>query len=164
MFEVPDRVDLLFGVEPAKCAQCEKENLGSWSFSTAVEVSGPCGDLGEVQRVELAESPEGASFWLPDVAAFDLGEVRVRDAGSALDIAQAPVAVTARAAEDVPDLWLAGLGGIGLASFAAWRRWLHNLCVPKTSSTSCDQAIFVDRATGVSLSSDVAPLKIDRSG
>jgi len=27
------------------------------------------------------------------------------------------------------------------------RQWLADLCVPKTSSTSCDQAIFVDQAT-----------------
>jgi hypothetical protein len=39
-----------------------------------------------------------------------------------------------------------------------------NLCVPKTSSTSCDQAVFVDQATGVSLPSDAVPVKIDRSG
>jgi hypothetical protein len=35
------------------------------------------------------------------------------------------------------------------------------LCVPKTSSTSCDQAIFVDHATGASVSSDTVLLKID---
>ena len=39
-----------------------------------------------------------------------------------------------------------------------------NLCVPKTSSTSCDQAIFVDQATDASLSSDAVLLKIDRFG
>jgi hypothetical protein len=38
------------------------------------------------------------------------------------------------------------------------------LCVPKTSSTSSDQAIFADRATGASLSSDAVQLKIDRFG
>jgi transcriptional regulator of met regulon len=37
-------------------------------------------------------------------------------------------------------------------------------CVPKTSSTSCDQAVFVDRATGVSLPSDAVPVEIDRFG
>ena len=39
-----------------------------------------------------------------------------------------------------------------------------HLCVPKTSSTSCDQAIFVDQATGVSLPSDAVPVVIDRFG
>jgi hypothetical protein len=38
------------------------------------------------------------------------------------------------------------------------------LCVPKTSSTSCGQAIFVVRATGGSVSSGAVPLKIDRFG
>jgi hypothetical protein len=39
-----------------------------------------------------------------------------------------------------------------------------DVCVPKTSSTSCGQAIFVDRAAGASLSSDAIPLKMDRFG
>ena len=34
------------------------------------------------------------------------------------------------------------------------------LCVPKTSCRLCDQAIFVDQATGVSLPSDAVPLEI----
>ena len=38
------------------------------------------------------------------------------------------------------------------------------LCVPKTSSASCDQVIFVDQATDVSLPSDVVLLKVDRFG
>ncbi len=38
------------------------------------------------------------------------------------------------------------------------------LCVPKTSSTSCDQAIFADQATDASLPSDAVLLKIDRFG
>jgi hypothetical protein len=38
------------------------------------------------------------------------------------------------------------------------------LCVPKTSSTSCDQAIFVHQAADVSVSSDAVLLKIDRLG
>jgi hypothetical protein len=36
--------------------------------------------------------------------------------------------------------------------------------VPKTSSKSCDQVIFVDLATDASVSSDAVLLKIDRSG
>jgi hypothetical protein len=38
------------------------------------------------------------------------------------------------------------------------------LCVPKTSSTSCDQAIFVDQASDVSLFPDVVVVEIDRLG
>ncbi len=38
------------------------------------------------------------------------------------------------------------------------------LCVPRTSSTSCDQAVFVDHATDASVSSDTVLLKIDRFG
>ena len=40
----------------------------------------------------------------------------------------------------------------------------YALCVPKTSSTSCDQVIFVDQTSDASLSSDVVLLKIDRFG
>jgi hypothetical protein len=39
-----------------------------------------------------------------------------------------------------------------------------NLCVPKTSSTSCDQVIFVDQATDARLSSDAVLTEIDRLG
>ena len=42
---------------------------------------------------------------------------------------------------------------------------LHaDLCVPKISSTSCDQAIFVDQATDVSVFSDAVPVEIDGIG
>jgi hypothetical protein len=39
---------------------------------------------------------------------------------------------------------------------------LADLCVPITSSTSCHQAIFVDQATGASLSSDAVQAEIGR--
>jgi hypothetical protein len=38
------------------------------------------------------------------------------------------------------------------------------LCVPKTSSTSCDQAIFVDQTTDASLFSDAVLAEIDWLG
>jgi hypothetical protein len=38
------------------------------------------------------------------------------------------------------------------------------LWVPKTSSTSCGQAVFVDQATDASLSSDAVLSEIDRLG
>jgi hypothetical protein len=38
------------------------------------------------------------------------------------------------------------------------------LCVPITSSTSCDQAVFVDQATNTSLFSDAVQAEIDRLG
>ena len=41
---------------------------------------------------------------------------------------------------------------------------LEQVCVPITSSTSCDQAIFVDQATDLSLSSDAVQAEIDRLG
>ena len=41
---------------------------------------------------------------------------------------------------------------------------LLRLCVPKTSSTSCDQAVFVDQATDMCLSSDAVLVEIDRLG
>ena len=40
-----------------------------------------------------------------------------------------------------------------------WRVW-----VPITSSTSCDQAIFVDHATDLSLFSDAVQVEVDRLG
>src|ERR1017187_10682624 len=38
------------------------------------------------------------------------------------------------------------------------------VCVPKTSSTSCDQAIFADQGTDARLSSDAVLTEIDRLG
>jgi hypothetical protein len=38
------------------------------------------------------------------------------------------------------------------------------LCVPKISSTSCDQVIFVDQATDVRLFPDAVLVEIDRLG
>jgi hypothetical protein len=38
------------------------------------------------------------------------------------------------------------------------------MCVPKTSSMLCDQAIFVDQAAGAGVFSDAVPRKIDRFG
>ena len=40
----------------------------------------------------------------------------------------------------------------------------EDLCVPKTSSTSCDQAIFADQGTDARLSSDAVLTEIDRLG
>jgi hypothetical protein len=40
----------------------------------------------------------------------------------------------------------------------------HWLCVPRTSSASCDQAIFVEYATGASVSLYAVLLKVDRFG
>jgi hypothetical protein len=39
-----------------------------------------------------------------------------------------------------------------------------NLCVPKTLSASCDQAIFVDQAASASLSSDAVVVEVDWFG
>jgi hypothetical protein len=38
------------------------------------------------------------------------------------------------------------------------------LCVPKTSSTSCDQAVFVDQAVDVSPLSDAVLVEVCRFG
>ena len=54
-----------------------------------------------------------------------------------------------------------------IASLAArWRRGSGRcgLCVPKTSSTSCDQAIFVDQATDASLFPDAVLVEVGRFG
>jgi len=39
-----------------------------------------------------------------------------------------------------------------------------SLCVPKTLSTSCDQAIFAGQAIDAGLPSDAVVLKVDRFG
>ena len=41
---------------------------------------------------------------------------------------------------------------------------VRGLCVPKTSSTSCGQAIFVDQATGACLFSDAVLAEVDWLG
>ena len=55
-------------------------------------------------------------------------------------------------------------GMLAVAAVKATNVSVEILCVPKTSSTSCDQAVFVDQATGVSLPSDAVPVEIDRFG
>ena len=40
----------------------------------------------------------------------------------------------------------------------------RSLCVPKSSSTSCDQAVFVDEAVGASLFPDAVLVETDRFG
>src|ERR1035437_4291352 len=47
---------------------------------------------------------------------------------------------------------------------SSWTSAEACLCVPKTSSTSCDQAIFADQATDASVSSDAVLTEIDRVG
>jgi protoporphyrinogen oxidase len=44
------------------------------------------------------------------------------------------------------------------------RNRVGGLWVPKTSSTSCEQAIFVDQAADASLSSDAVVVEVDRFG
>jgi hypothetical protein len=52
------------------------------------------------------------------------------------------------------------------AAAAFWNlgELILSLCVPKTSSTSCDQAIFVDQSTDSRLFSDAPLSQIDRFG
>jgi hypothetical protein len=63
-----------------------------------------------------------------------------------------------------------GLGGVGLERSAGiapslfLQAALPNLWVPKTSSTSCDQAVFVDQATDMSPFSDAVLVEADRFG
>jgi len=61
------------------------------------------------------------------------------------------------------------IGGVGYVSFSHVTNHLlgaycSSLCVPKTSSTSCDQAVFVDRATDMSPSPDAVLVEVDRFG
>ena len=51
--------------------------------------------------------------------------------------------------------------GLVLLVAAQVIRPAYRLCVPITSSTSCDQPIFVDHATDLSLSSDAVQVEID---
>jgi hypothetical protein len=61
-------------------------------------------------------------------------------------------------------------GATGVAAVAGWLavqlgpEALRTVCVPKTSSTLCDQAIFVDQAADASLFPDAVLVEIDRFG
>ncbi len=66
--------------------------------------------------VELAERPEDLHVRSADLAAFDLRQVGVGDAGAPFDVAQAPAAVLTGAAEDLPDSRFAGFGLVSLGS------------------------------------------------
>ena len=61
--------------------------------------------------------------------------------------------------------WFPQIAGTGVRQ-VSWREiaLYHDLCVPKTLSTSCEQAIFADEATDASLPSDAVVLKGDRFG
>ena len=48
--------------------------------------------------------------------------------------------------------------------YADFAKSLLDVCVPITSSTSCDQPIFVDHATDLSMSSDAVQVEIDWLG
>jgi hypothetical protein len=55
--------------------------------------------------------------------------------------------------------------GVGLSAARGLHRGLLLiLCVPITSSTSCDQVIFVDQAADPSSSSDAVQVEVDRLG
>jgi hypothetical protein len=56
-----------------------------------------------------------------------------------------------------------GYGAMQLASPGVWGG-PGDLCVPTTSFTSCDQPIFVDHATDVSVFSDAVQVEIDWLG
>jgi len=48
--------------------------------------------------------------------------------------------------------------------FSRLARNVYKVCVPKTSSTLSDQAVFVDQATDTRLFPDAVLLEIDRFG
>jgi len=56
------------------------------------------------------------------------------------------------------------LGAVGAGEQREPVERAQYLWVPRTSSTSCDQPVFVDRATDASVPSDTVLLKIDRFG
>jgi hypothetical protein len=51
-----------------------------------------------------------------------------------------------------------------LPGAASWRSSRPALCVPKTSSTSCDQSIFVDQATDATLFPGAVLVEVGRFG
>ena len=52
-------------------------------------------------------------------------------------------------------MWEAGVAMSGV---------LMAVCAPITSSASCDEAVFVDQAADVSMSSDTVLIEVDRFG
>ena len=95
-------------------------------------------------------------------AAVSADPVPLAPAGPA--VADAVVAVAAAAAA-IAGRWpqLPAVSPWEIAS-AVTGGTLLALCVPRTSSTSCDQVIFVDQATDASLPSDAVLPKIDGFG
>jgi predicted nucleic acid-binding protein len=101
----------------------------------------------------------------PLVAAIDRSDTHHARCAALLESAERPLLIPTTVivevcwlVEERPDIEAAFLESITAGEFE------HVLCVPKTSSTSCDQAVFVDQATDASLFPDAILLKIDKFG
>ena len=91
-------------------------------------------------------------------------EIRTRDEALAA-IDRALMQWTAKTGSTLAQAMAAAAGVHAAAEAETSRRAQRvDVCVPKTSSTLCDQAVFVDKTTGVSLPSDAVPVEIHRFG
>ena len=142
------------------------------------------GDFDEVEPVSFEEARKAAEYYgglveHPFPACFSCGIARPGSDGLGLRPGLLPGREGVTAASWRPDGSLADAAGQVRPEFVwaaldcpgGWTvdvvgrpRLRRTLCVPKTSSTSCDQAIFVDQATDASVSSDAVLVKIDRFG
>jgi hypothetical protein len=92
------------------------------------------------------------------------GDVGEEQAGDALAFSLGSGRVVPDRGEAGDQLADAGFLGIGEIGGGGVLGLVVSVYVPKTSSTLCDQAIFVDQPTDTSLSSDAALTEIDRLG
>jgi hypothetical protein len=114
----------------------------------------------QVQRITCLTVVPASSLGRPSALWPESAQDQPRAAG----VRRGPVRLTGSAATRCS--WRVTTGVRGAAG--DWPEQLLGgpviLCVPKTSSTSCDQAVFIDRATGAGLPSDAVPAEIDRLG
>jgi hypothetical protein len=125
----------------------------------------------------LSADIASVSFALgPEIVRIRMGLCQVR--GQAWDRSCAAASTLPAARAAVADIVSSGRGdgprwnaadllatlGVDLPAIQRQMRAEYGLCVPKTSSTLCDQAVFVDEASGVGLPSDAVPVEIDRFG
>jgi hypothetical protein len=110
----------------------------------------PAGRQGTRDEVAFQLHPGGKGHHVEAFLVRDRDRVMGEDSGDVLQC-QAVLA-------DVDDV----VQPLGLLAADAVIQADQQVCVPGTSSTSCDQAIFVDHAIDASVSSDAVSFKINR--
>src|SRR5450631_1334926 len=110
----------------------------------------PLPKLGSVQSFSRAASATARASWAPVLFAMCVSPHRTGLGGDC--------------SVQLVGLWLRHLLSHARIGSVRSEAAGLTLCVPRTSSTSCDQVVFVDWATSASVSSYAVLLKIDRFG